>query len=235
MNLNAKSLDYIQEVVRVCRLVGVNNVAIEPGMIRGMDDDQKVVIHSTDNVPQEFEFGSIGMSRLDVFQNRIGIAKSQDKFSVEVTSKPDTTYVLSLVMKSKGTKIDFRCTDPQKIRAPKKLNDIMRYEVKINADAVTMLQKAVSAMGADVVTIISNSEGVSFELMDENKDVFKHVFADDAVALDDGTATSFAHRYPVKTLLSLFKEDPTGTFYVGGKGLLLFPVADTNVYVLPQV
>lgn len=234
MNLNPNSLKYIQEIVRVCRLVGVNNVALEPGMIRGMDDDQKVVIHSTDDVP-DFEFGSIGMSRLDVFTNRLEVAKSQDKFNVEVTVKPDTTYVLSLVMKAQGTKIDFRCTDPSKIRAPKKLNDVMRYEVKINAGAVTMLQKAVSAMGADTVTIISNSEGVSFELMDENKDVFKHIFADDAVALDDGTATSFAHRYPVKTLLSLFKEDPTGTFQVGGKGLLLFPVAGINVYVLPQV
>jgi len=242
MNLDPTSLKYLQDVVRVCRLVGVDNVAIEPKMIRGMDDDQKVVIFLNDEglaIPNrkvpDFAFGSIGLSRLGVFQTRLDIARTQDKFTIEVVTKPDVPYVQSLVMKATGTKIDYRCMDPTKIKAPKKLNDVMKFRVKINAQAVTLLQKAVAAMSADVVTLISNSEGVSFELVDVNKDVFKHTFADDVEVLDDGKGVSFAHRYPVKTLLSMFKEDPAGTFEVGGKGLLLFPIAGINVYVLPQI
>ena len=234
MNLDPVSLKYLQDVVRVCRLVGVDNVAIEPDMIRGMDDDQKVVVFLNEGVP-DFSFGSIGLSRLDVFQTRLDIARTQDKFTIEILTKPDVPYVQSLIMKATGTKIDYRCMDPTKIKAPKKLNDVMKFRVKMNGQAVSLLQKAVAAMGADIVTIISNSEGVSFELVDVNKDVFKHTFADDVEVLEDGKGVSFAHRYPAKTLLSIFKEDPAGTFEIGGKGLLLFPVADINVYVLPQI
>ena len=235
MNLDPVSLKYLQEVVRVCRLVGVDNVAIEPGMIRGMDDDQKVVIFLDGKTVPEFDFGSIGLSRLDVFQTRLDIARTQDKFTIEVIAKPDVSYVQSLVMKATGTKIDYRCMDPTKIKAPKKLNDVMKFRVKINSQAVSLLQKAVAAMGADIVTVISNSEGVSFELVDVNKDVFKHTFTEDVEVLEDGKGVSFAHRYPAKTLLSIFKEDPAGTFEIGGKGLLLFPIAGINVYVLPQI
>lgn len=241
MNLDPASLKYLQEVVRVCRLVGIDNVAIEPKMIRGMDDDQKVVIFINDEglaVPSrrvpEFDFGSIGLSRLGVFQTRLDIARAQDKFTIDVQAKPGVEYVQSLVMKATGTKIDYRCMDPTKIRAPKKLNDVMRFRVKLNGQVVALLQKAVVAMSADIVTLISNSEGVSFELVDVNKDVFKHTFADTVESLDDGTGVSFAHRYPVKTLISMFKEDPVGSFEIGGKGLLLFPIAGIDVYLLPQ-
>lgn len=89
-------------------------------------------------------------------------------------------------------------------------------------------------MGSETVSIISN-DGVSFELVDVNNDVFKHTFAVDAEPLTEDTNTKFAHRYPVKILLALFKHNPGGYFSVGAKGILSFPINNLTVFVLPQV
>lgn len=232
MNLDLKTIKYIQDVVRACRLVNVDGVIIEPGIVRGMDDNRSVVVFMNEDVP-DMPFGSIGLSRLGVFQSRLDIIKVHDKFTIEATIKDGTEYVQTLTMKTKGTKIDYRCMNPSNLSAPKKLNDNMMYGVKLGGDTVGLMQKAMSAMSADTVTIISNSEGVSFELVDVNKDVFKHVFTEDVETFADGTGTNFAHRYPIKTIISLFKEEPNGTFEVGARGLLKFTIDDVDLYVLP--
>jgi hypothetical protein len=232
MNLDLKTIKYIQDVVRACRLVGVDGVIIEPGIVRGMDDNRSVVVFMNEDVP-DMPFGSIGLSRLAVFQSRLDIIKVQDKFTIDATIKDGTEYVQTLTMKAKGTKIDYRCMNPSNLSAPKKLNDVMMHRVKLGGDTVGMMQKAMSAMSADVVTFISNSEGVSFELVDVNKDVFKHTFTDDVEPLDDGNGTNFAYRYPIKTIISLFKEEPNGSFEVGARGLLKFTIDGVDIYVLP--
>ena len=90
------------------------------------------------------------------------------------------------------------------------------------------MQKGQTAMGADTVSVISNADGVAFELRDINNDVMSHTFT-------EGEHPNFAHRYPVKTLLAMFKSNAEGDFEIGKKGMLKFPVNGLDVYVIPQV
>lgn len=240
MKLKPESLAYVLNVVRTAKLVGIDNIIIEPDTVRAMDDARTVVIFQNEGVP-DMEFNSIGINRIDVLMARYEIANSTQGFSAEVDTKNEgeDEFATSLILKGKGTKIDYRCADPSKISAPRTINDVIRYSVNLTAEAVTLLQKGVAAMTAENVSIISN-DGVSFELVDVNNDIFKHTFADDAqlVPDEDGevvSTTKFAHRYPVKTLLALFRSNPEGTFSVGQKGILSFPVNGLTVYVLPQV
>ena len=80
-------------------------------------------------------------------------------------------------------------------------------------------------MGSEVVTIAYN-DGVSFKLSDINSDEFQHVFALETESINGGAGDEFSHNYPVKTLLALFKQSPTGHFDIGEKGILNINVND---------
>lgn len=234
MKLDNDSIEYLLNVVRTAKLVGIENVIIEPDLVRAIDDAKSVVLYQNKNVPQ-MPFGSIGLTRTDVFLARYEIARTQDNFTVEVSVDDSGDYARSLIMKAKGTKIDYRCGNPTKINAPRQVNDTLSYRVQLTADGVLLLQKGQAAMNCENVAVVSDEEGVSFQLTDINNDTFKHTFATEVEDLQGSNDVSFAHRYPVKILLSLFKQNPTGSFEVGSKGILSFPINNLTVFVLPQV
>lgn len=233
MKLDPNTVAYILNVVKTARLVDIDNVIIEPDKVRGMDSNNTVVLFQDEDVP-DMPFGSIGLTRLDVLMARYEIASSQSGFTIDAVVNDDEDWTRSIVMKSKGTKVDYRCGQPNQIKAPRQITDKMLNTVSLNSEAVVLLQKGMAAMSAEQVSIISN-EGVSFELVDVGSDVFKHTFADDAEPIGDNTDTTFVHRYPAKTLLALFKQNPDGKFSIGAKGMLSFAVNGLTVYVLPQV
>jgi hypothetical protein len=139
-----------------------------------------------------------------------------------------------MLIAAKGVKVDFRCANPSAIRAPKSVSDTMKTLVPLEAEAVVLLQKGQQAMSADTVTIISNENGVSFEMYDVNSDKFTHTYEADVESLNGGD-TDFVHTYPIKIVLPLFKENAGGSFSVGEKGVLNLQMNGINIYVLPQV
>lgn len=232
MKLDTPTINYIVNILRVCKVLDIDSVIIEPGKIRGMHPDKTVALIHADNVPA-LPFGSIGLSRLADLQSRLDIASSQEGFFVDVVVKPETAYAFSLTIKAKGTKIDYRCADPIRIEAKRTLNDVMQSKVTLNENVVTMLQKGISAMHAAKVTLLSNSEGVSFELVDVSNDVFKYAFPEPVESLVGETDVKFAHKYNAKLLLSVIKDNPTGTFEVGAGGALKILVSGLTVYLAP--
>ncbi len=233
MKLTQDLIDFIENVVKTGQSINIDNVIIEPGMVRAIDDARTVVLYQNKDVP-DMPFGSIGLNRISVFLSRLEIGKTQDNFTLDVISSDDDDYARSVVIKSTGTKIDYRCANPTTIQAPRQINDNLIYRVQLNAEAVILLQKGQAAMGSETVSIISN-DGVSFELTDINNDVFKHTFSPEVELLDEDADESFNHKYPVKTLLALFKQNPDGYFEIGEKGILSINVNGLDIYVLPQV
>ena len=234
MKLDKDTIEYIQSAIRTAQMVGIDNVIIEPDCTRGMDDGKTVVICQNDNVP-DMPFGSIGLNRLNTLTSRLDIAKTQENFSISLVVDDDEEFARSLTMTGKGIKIDYRCANPMNIEAPKKINDTFKYEFQINAEAVLLLQKSQTAMGAETVTIISNEKGVSFEMSDINGDVFAHTFSDGAVPTTEDSDVSFVNRYPIKTLLPLFKHDPENVVGISQKGIMKVIVNGLTIFVLPQV
>lgn len=233
MNVNQNNIVFIQKVVKTAQLVGIDNIIIEPEFVRAIDDNKSVLIlHSTD-VP-EMEFGSIGINRTSVFTSRLDLVSNQPKFNVSATVDTSSKFARSLLMSASNIKVEYRCANPQTIQAPKQVNDVLKYKVSLNADAVALLQRAQLAMGADIVTIVGGEEGVSFELCDINDDTFSQVFTNTIEFLTDDTTPAFAHRYPIKVLQALFRHNPDGHFCIGQKGILSISVNGLTVYVLPR-
>jgi hypothetical protein len=237
MKLTSDLIEFIENVVKTGQSVNIENAIIdaETGAVRGIDEDRTVVMFHNENVP-DFPVGSIGLNRVGVFLSRLSIVKDREGFDVdaEVVTLNDIEYVKALHMKSADTKVGYRCANPDTIKAPKQINDTIVYRVQLNAEAVNVLQKGYSAMGTETVTV-HGGDGVAFELEDISEDKFRHVFAPDSVHLGDTATGAFSHKYPVKTLLALFKQNPDGVFEIGEKGILRIDVNGLNIYVLPQV
>ncbi len=235
MKLDAISLEYILNVVKTAKLVNIESVIIEPNAVRAIkQDDSSVVILQTTDVP-DMPFGSIGMTRLDVFNSRYELLRTQDNFSIDVQIDEDANCARSIIMKAKGTKTDYRCAKPIAIKAPKQLNDTVKHRVQMNSESALLMQKGISAMqNPEHITIISNDNGVSFEFSDINNDKFEHTFMEKAECLTSDATGKFAHRYLIKTLFPLIKHNPDGQFSVGQKGILAFDINGLTVYVLPQ-
>lgn len=234
MKITPELVKYIQTAINVAQMVGIEELIIEPGMVRGMDVARTVAIIQDTDVP-ELPCGALGITRLKVLESRINVVGSMEDFVVEVTVKDGTKHAFSLSLKAKGTKIDYRCGDPTLIQAKKKINDPLVYKVKITPEAVELLQKGMSAMSTKTVAVICNSEGVSFELVDNNNDVFKHVFANSVEFLGEAQTANppkFAYRYSAPLLLSVLKKGAT-EFDVGSVGLLKVKVEGLNVLLIP--
>lgn len=234
MKLDAITVGYIQTVVKTAKLVNIDSIIIEPNMVRAISDDTSVVILQSENVP-DMPFGSIGMNRLDVFAQRYEVLRTQDNFSIDADIDEDNKCARGIIMKAKGTKLDYRCAKPAAIRAPRQINDTQKHRVTLNAESTVLMQKAIAAMqNPEFVTLISDSDGVTFKFTDVNNDVFEHKFMDKVETLTPDASGKFAHRYFVKTLFPLLKQNPEGHFDVGQKGILAFCVNGLTVYVLPQ-
>lgn len=232
MKLDANSVAHLTNVTKVAQIVGIDNIIIEPGLIRGIHDDKTVVLVHSKDVP-DMEFGSIGINRLSTFLSRLEIVKTRDKMEVDAVVDEDKGFVRSLTMKGEGVKIDYRCANPATIQAPKQINDVLKHSFSVTHEDLNMMVKGQSAMDTEFVTIQTDKDGaVYFILSDINSDEMKFRVADSTEKLDKDAKT-FSHKYPVKIVQTLLKNG-NGTLKVGGKGILQSSINGLTIYVLPQ-
>lgn len=233
MKLDNDVITLIKSAVKTAHLVGIEQMIIEQGRIRAVDINKTVLLCHTENIP-ELPFETLGLSRLNIFSSRLSILETRDKMSIDARLRDGTNVVHSLQITGEGTKVDFACANPEKIEAPKGIGEEYLYRIALTPEAVMMMSKAQSAMDTDLVTIISNENGVSFEMVDSTNDIFSFKFTDDVTVLQ-GDLDTFVYRYPIKTLLSLFKQDTEASFDIGQHGVLRYNVNGLNVMVFPKV
>ncbi len=254
MNVDAQSLLFIQNVVKTAKVFKIQNIIIEPGKVRGMDDDQTVVIYQDQNVPN-MVFGSIGLNRLDVFSSRFDIIRATAGFNIEVGTMGDDSSVgfdkfdnkdkhkagvkspmwaKTVAMTGLNTSIDYRCANPSIIKAPKSRADVNRYLLAMTENAFTMIMKGKSAMDSDFVTIKGNTKGVQLLVTDDNGDSLKYKFGDDIVCLIPGEEfPNFSFNYPIEKLIPLFKPNPDTGFHITEKGFLVGCLNELDIYIAP--
>ena len=234
MNVDATSLAYVQSVLRTASIVKIGNIVIAPNLVKGADDTKTVIIYQTTGIPA-MPFGSIGINRADVFSSRVEIAKTAENFSIDAVMHTSTEqpFVRALTMKGKGIKIDYRCANPQVIPAPKFFNEVVTHSMKITPEAISLMQRGQAAMSTDEISFIGNDTGISFEMSDVNNDALVYQI-DDHIVSATGDAPNFSHKYPIKTVYSLFKANTDGFFHVTSRGLLKVVVNSLDIYVLAR-
>lgn len=233
VRVDQNTLIFIQKVVDTARLVKIENVIIEPGKVRAIDDSRAVALFQDKDVP-DLPFGSIGLTRIDVFHSRFEIAKSMDGFTIEAMMDPTNTFARSIKMKGKGINIDYRCASPTTIQAPKVIQDDIKYSSRMTPEAVGLIGRGLSAMGADVIEFSGDDEGVLFSIEDVNRDALTYQFADAFADVDGDEVSAFKYKYPAKVLLSLLKQSSDQEFFITTRGMMRVIVNGLTLHIPPR-
>lgn len=235
-NIAPETIDYILKVIKTAELVKINNIIIEPGRVRAIDDNKRAIIFHDKDIP-DMEFGAIGLNRIDVFSSRFDLARSMTNLDVtaSVEETEAGTFARSLQMKGKGIKIEYRCANPRTINAPKTFgNDGLFYKAHMTAEALQIMQKGQTAMSATEVTFVGTPEGLMLEMSDINSDVLSYQISSELVHVTSGKQdANFRHRHDIKLLLPLFRQNPESSFYFTTRGLIRTTVNGLDVNLMP--
>lgn len=234
MKLTPEQIAFIINVVKTAVTLDMDSVIIEPERVRGVNESITVIMLHNEDVLDMPSNCSVGISRLKTFVDRYDIAKTRRNFTIDIKVNEIEKYAQSLTMKGEGIKVDYRCASPTKIRAPRRINDEPVLEVELTPETVVMIGKAHTAMKEEEISIIGNN-GVSFEIPDITNDVFSYKFADEVTTLDPDANTMFAHRYPIKVLLSVFRQNQDEKFRLTPTGILILQVNNLTIYIPPRV
>lgn len=146
--------------------------------------NKKIRGHSVQNgifilqeVDDDFEFPPLALSRLSTLRKRLALVDNITEYEAFYVNDPTNTRVNQLILKSKRTKIEFRCANPDNIRCPAKVNDPVFYSFDMDADTVTVLNRVTSAMGSEIVTFYGNKKqpNLLIKVQDNNKDLLEHM------------------------------------------------------------
>lgn len=249
MKVTNDEMLFIQKAIKAAKLLGINNIIIEPGKVRGANEGGAVFLYQNTGIPS-MSFGSIGLNRINEFNARLELAKSQEKFEADVTTivgndntigfdvydknihKTEPMWVKVLTMTGKGTKIEYRCANPKTIIAPRKMGGIIQYSLSIIPEVITMLQKGKVAMKGDSVSLISENGIVSLSISDINGDILQYQFTEDAIEVN-GNDVNFSFKYNIDVVLSVFKSNPLNTIKLTTKGTIIFDCEGLGLYITP--
>jgi hypothetical protein len=241
MKLDTTLLTYIKNVVDTANILKIENIVIEPTKVRAMSDDQTTVIFQTTNVP-DLAFGSICLNRLPEFVSRFAIIRSTVGFEITATTTGDDNtipcdpkistprsamWVKSLHMEGLNTSIDYRCTNPALVRAPRSMNHTPQHEIQMTENTITLMQKGKLAMKAEHVKFIGNKQGTFMVLLDINGDQLKHKLS--------STISDFTHTYPIDKLITIFKLQPNATFFITNLGFFKCSINELDVYIAAKL
>lgn len=245
MKLSPDSIRNLKTLLQTVSLVKIDRLIIEGNLIRGVDEDQTVVIVSDTNVP-DFGGAIVGLNRLSILANRIALFDADEAFSVEAVETPSREGngmdISVFKLASKGSKFEYRCARAGSIKAPKQLNDSFVWAITVPVDSVKLAISAANTMGSEQVALVSKGSGeVLFEIVDgSTQDTFTTKIADEAVWLaedQDQPTQAFVNYYAVKALMPLLKAAATQgdpVILVGEEGMLQITVNNYTMTLLPR-
>lgn len=235
MNIDQPTIRYINSAVQVAKLVGMECVIIEPGRVRGMNEDSQIFFLHTDDVPT-LPCGTVGITRLGPLVDRLSLIEKVGG-EVNVTAVTETAslgqFVRSLTFKSGRTKVEYRCSNPSTIRAIKGINDPFDVDAELAPSAVMMMTQAAAAMQSENVRMHVSESGVMFSCSDINSDSFETEFGQ--TVMWGATAKENVFEYPIKPLLAVLKHAPTSRVSFSTRGFLRATVKGFTIGIKPVI
>jgi len=231
MKLDSSILELINLAVETAKLLSIEEVIIDNNGIRALHPDQVAVLLLKTEL--ELPFTAMGINRLPIFQQRLSVVK--DVKDLNITAETDKEgNVRSLKFSNKALSLSYRCANQNTIKAPKNVAENYFREVTFTNEAYDMLIKGQNAMKAELLTLISDKDGVRFELMDSNGDVFSYIFTDKVELTNRDSSEMFVFKYPIKIFLPVLKQNANSVLAIGEKGVLKVVVNGIDIMILPR-
>ena len=234
MKLTAQDTTNLLNALAVCSIGGIDDVIIEDGIIRGVNEARNFVIFSNNAVPNFPE--KIGIKRAGALKQRLDLFKD----AIIETKENDRHEVNQITISSGKTKADFRCTSPSRIPAPKSVNDNNSvFNIFLTKDEVKTVMNALKALSAKTAQIvIKRDKSVCIQIIDETNDTFDIILSNPAEVLDDEVTNSVIHYHHADTLHTILRYKPNediSTLLLSGVGTIRSKINGHDVIIMPKI
>ena len=236
MKLSPESIANLEKILSTCSIASIDAIIIDEEGVRGINENKSCVIISNTNVPKLPESFKMGLTRLGVLTNRLSLFKSDPQITVDAKENDQRAEISSLEVSSPTAKVQFRCTSSALIKAPKKINDTVKFSLSINKDQVPFILSGAKSMSAKFAVLAGKKDGIFFEFTDSNQDTF-------STKVSDSNDLIFANCYAADVLLPLIKSAAAGmadsenilSIEIGEIGTARLQINGYDLTVLPQI
>lgn len=239
--LSKSTIKLLNNVLATASMLGVERAVIDSHSIRGSTEDNETFMLLKFDSDVELEFGAMGIGRIGALKKRLNVLKDSPDILVEYKSRDSgDKFVFRLQMKKGRTTVDFKCTDPTQIKAPKNYHDAPAFSFSVTAEDIKLMLSSKSAIGAENVMFRStDGETVEFLMSGDEGDAFTHILES---PLDKKTDTEeFCVTYKNKILFPVLKEvsdaakEADVEIIINERGSLVIDVNGIPVYVLAEI
>jgi len=235
--LSSRSVKLIMEASTLANKLGVEGLIFDAVGIRGYNDDDGIIIASIKDY--DFEFTSLGLSRLGSLMSKSTLFKSIDAIKVTMIPKKSNAEVIEK-LHFDGGKMDFefRCALPQAIRdiPSTKMNKNALFYFEITQEDVANISKGMSAMRSQNMTMQGNAENVRFRFSDDAGDILNFVIDSDMESLGENDTVSLTLN--LKKMLPIFKiavQEGNFRLNILKNNILYITIGNMDVFVMPEI
>lgn len=228
--------------VKYCRLLKIESLLIDKKGIRAKQDEFAAYLIE----PGDFdflEFDILFIDRISSLSPRIEMfEKSKIEYDMFIETKElDNSDHLAREISVKGgrTNIKFNCANPallNKNSLPKKVNDPIYFEFKMDKQCLDVLNRGVSAMGAEELCLYSEGGAILANVKDIEGDVLTHKVNDSFKAHSD--EKDFKFNYIFKMILPLLREackQDDFNIEITRNGIMKLNINDLSMYIFPEL
>lgn len=235
------TMTLLQDAIDTATRLGIERFVIDSFSLRGESQENGTLMLLPFPDGTELDFGSIGIGRVGVLKSRLQLMGTEGTVTPEYKTRDSgEQFVFRLELKKNRTKIDYKCTDPAQIRAPKAFKDPDMAQFSVTAEDIKLMLSAKNAMQSDKVTFTS-SDGkvVRFMISASEGDALDHEFEsslDMLLPVDSFTASyDTKYLFPIlKEISDAAKEAPV-ELIVTKRGIMKIEVNNIPAYVFPKV
>ena len=235
MQLTQEIKELLTRIIKVARLMKIENVVIDQECIRGQVKEEGVMICHRANIPP-LGFQGLGISRIDTLYARLNLLGSD--FEIE-TVENSKGLIVKMLLSRGNTEVEFKCADPAIMpKAPRLIKDPIAFTFEMDEDTIALLSKAPSAVKGEALTFSGNRAGVIGKLSDIEGDMLQHVVSETLIYTSESSREEFYHSYKNKILIPLLKEcasDGKATVNITDRGMINLIVLGITVYFAPEL
>lgn len=235
--ISQQTIKTIKQALLVARATKTEEILLDDFGLSGRSTETQIlIIHP---MAKKFEFSALGIGRVTELWSRLNLVIDDPNLTgyfEEPELEPDSGKVYKLVFKTKKTKIEFRCTKPDRIKTKKTLNDPIYFRFILPEETVKMMTSGTTAMGCPTVTFFMNDEGhLYLKLLDNEGDGLEHLITKRVDIEPECDVDTFNFTYSLPKLAPLLRTSAETKVSVTRRGALNLDSEGFSIYLVPDL
>ena len=230
--ISRDTITSMYEALKVAMAVKCDELLFDDFGITGRSTVTNILIIQPRKDP--FEFEALGVGRVPELHARLRLIIDDDSLSGTFDEGRDGK-VNKIIFKTKKTKVEFRCKDPNHIKTKKQFNDKTVITFSLNADAIKFMTMAASAMKVESISFKVIDGSVFIRVIDGEGDVLDHLVTD-APTITDESAYGLTCSYSIPKLAPVLNAHKESTVVnISSRKLLNLTSEGFNLFIVPDI